>query len=452
LSDLRLLVNSGPAEGERYVAAGVPWFSTLFGRDSIITALQMLPIRPQIAHETLTVLARLQATAMDDRRDAQPGRILHELRTGELAAAGEIPHTPYFGSVDATPLWLILLGEYERWSGDRGSIDRLWPNALAALRWIDEWGDIDGDGFVEYQRRSPQGLHNQGWKDSADANRWRDGTLARGPLALVEVQAYVHKARLEMARLAALRGDDGLAASQRVAAAKLAERIDSAYWMEDAGTYAMALDADKRAVDAVASNAGHVLWCGTASPAHARRVADSLLGPGLWSGWGIRTLSADMVGFNPIGYHLGTVWPHDNAIAAAGLLRYGFREEADQVVAAMLEATMYFRDSRLPELFCGFERTRSPFPVPYPVACSPQAWAAGSLFHLVSALLGLEADASQHELTLRSPALPDWLPEVRLENVRVGDAVADLLVRRSHGSTGVEVLRRTGDISVVVRL
>lgn len=452
LSDLRLLVNSGPGEGERYIAAGVPWFCTLFGRDSIITALQVLPIRPQVARETLTVLARLQATAIDDRRDAQPGRILHELRTGELAAAGEIPHTPYYGSVDATPLWLILLGEYERWSADRELIDRLWPNALAALRWIDEWGDRDGDGFVEYQRRSPQGLYNQGWKDSADANRWRDGTLADGPLALVEVQAYVHRARLEVARLAAMRGDEALAAAQRSAAALLADRIEAAYWMEDAGTYAMALDADKRAVDAVASNAGHVLWCGTASPQHARRVAGSLLGPGLWSGWGVRTLSAEMVGFNPIGYHLGAVWPHDNAIAAAGLLRYGLRQEADQVVAAMLEATMYFRDSRLPELFCGFDRTRSPYPVPYPVACSPQAWAAGSLFHLVSALLGLEADASQCELVLRSPALPDWLPEIRLENVRVGDAVADLLIRRSQGSTGVEVLRRTGDISVVVRL
>ncbi len=452
LADLRLLLNSGPGPGERYIAAGVPWFSCLFGRDSIITALQILPIRPQVAQETLTVLARLQATEADDWRDAQPGKILHELRAGELAAAGEIPHTPYYGSVDATPLWLILLGAYQRWTDDAELVDRLWPNAMAALSWIDRSGDSDGDGFVEYVRRSPRGLINQGWKDSADANRFRDGTLARAPLALIEVQAYVHRARLEVARLARMRGDDALAAAQEAEAAGLAARIEEHFWMEDAGTYGMALDADKRLVDGVASNAGHVLWTGTASAEHARRVASSLLGPGLWSGWGIRTLSSEMAGYNPIGYHLGSVWPHDNALASAGLTRYGLREEGAQVAAAMLEATMYFRDSRLPELFCGFDRARSPYPVPYPVAASPQAWAAGSLFQLLGSMLGLEPDAAAGELVLRAPSLPDWLPEVRLENLRVGDAVVDLFVHRSDGSAGVEVLRRTGELSVVVRL
>nr|MBA2569819.1 amylo-alpha-1,6-glucosidase [Chloroflexota bacterium] len=452
LADLRLLVNSGPAFGERYIAAGVPWFSCLFGRDAIITALQVLPVRPQVAQEALTLLARLQATEMDDWRDAQPGKILHELRSGELAAAGEIPHTPYYGTVDATPLYLILLGAYQRWTNDRELVDRLWPNALAALAWIEQHGDADGDGFVEYIRRSERGLINQGWKDSADANRFRDGTLARAPLALIEVQAYVHRARLEMARLARLRGDLALADAQETAARQLAERIETHFWMDDAGTYAMALDADKRPVDAISSNAAHLLWCGTALPDRARRVAESLLGPGLWSGWGIRTLSSEMAGFNPIGYHLGSVWPHDNAIAAAGLLRYGFRDEAARVAAAMLEATMYFRDSRLPELFCGFDRSRSPYPVPYPVAASPQAWAAGSLFQLLGSLLGLEPDAAAGELVLQAPSLPDWLPEVRLENLRVGDAVVDLLVHRSDGSAGVEVLRRTGDLAVVVRL
>ncbi|MEA2622567.1 MAG: hypothetical protein QOH61_1477 [Chloroflexota bacterium] len=452
LADLRLLVNSGPGPGERYIAAGVPWFSTLFGRDSIITALQLLPIRPQIAQETLLILARLQATEVDDLRDAQPGKILHELRTGELAMAGEIPHTPYYGSVDATPLWLILLGEYERWTGDRALVDRCWPNALAALAWIDDYGDLDGDGFVEYERRSPQGLVNQGWKDSTDANRFRDGRNATAPLALVEVQAYVLRARREVARLARARGDAALAESQETAAAELAARFEEHFWMEDAGTYALALDADKRPVDAVASNAGHVLWCGAASPERAARVAESLMSPALWSGWGIRTLSSEMAGFNPIGYHLGSIWPHDNAIAAAGLLRYGLREQASRVAGAMLEATMYFRDSRLPELFCGFDRTQSPYPVPYPVACSPQAWAAGSLFQLLSAMLGLEPDASGQRLVLHAPSLPEWLPEVRLENIRVGDAVLDLRVRRSDGSAGVEVLRRTGDLAVHVRL
>ncbi|MEO7118824.1 MAG: glycogen debranching N-terminal domain-containing protein, partial [Candidatus Limnocylindrales bacterium] len=452
LADLRLLVNSGPEPGERYVAAGVPWFSCLFGRDSIITSLQTLSIRPQIALETLNILARLQATETDDSRDAQPGKILHELRTGELAMAGEIPHTPYYGSVDSTPLWLMLLGEYERWTGDRATVDRLWANALACLEWIDTYGDADGDGFVEYVRRSPRGLINQGWKDSADANRFRDGSLGKAPLALVEVQAYVYAARLEMARLFRLRGEDAEADRQEVAAGVLAERFEAAYWMEDVGTYAMALDGDKRLVDAIASNAGHVLWCGIASPERARRVALSLLGHGLWSGWGIRTLSAEMAGYNPIGYHIGTVWPHDNAIAAAGLLRYGMRHEATRVAETMLEATQFFRESRLPELFCGFERSRSPFPVPYPVACSPQAWAAGSLFMLLGASLGLTPDAGKAELVLASPSLPDWLPEVRVENLRLGDSVIDLLVKRANGSAGVEVLRRVGDVSVVVRL
>lgn len=452
LADLRLLVNSGPGPGERYVAAGVPWFSTLFGRDAIITALQMLAVRPQIAQEHLLVLGRLQATEVDDLRDAQPGKILHELRTGELALAGEIPHTPYYGSVDATPLWLILLGEYERWTGDRALVDRLWPNALAALRWIDEYGDADSDGFVEYQRRSPQGLVNQGWKDSTDANRYRDGRIATAPLALAEVQAYVYRARLELARLARIRGEVALADRQEAEAAALAVRFEAAFWMEDVGTYALALDADKQQVDAIGSNAGHVLWCGIASPERAQRVAESLMSSQLWSGWGIRTLSSDMAGFNPIGYHLGSIWPHDNAIAAAGLLRYGLREQAARVAGAMLEATMYFRDSRLPELFCGFDRARSPYPVPYPVACSPQAWAAGSLFQLLGAMLGLEPDAGARTLVLHAPSLPEWLPEVRLENLRVGDAVLDLRVRRSDGSAGVEVLRRTGDLSVVVRL
>jgi glycogen debranching enzyme len=452
LADLRLLVNSGPGPGERYVAAGVPWFSTIFGRDAIITALQVLPVRPQVAREHLLILARLQATEVDDRRDAQPGKILHELRTGELANAGEIPHTPYYGTVDATPLWLILLGEYQRWTGDGALVDRLWPNALAALKWIDTYGDLRGDGFLRYERRSPEGLVNQGWKDSADANRFRDGSIAEAPLALVEVQGYVHRARLELARLARLRGDEELAGAQEAAAAALAGRFEERFWMDDVGTYAMALDAHDRQVDAVASNPGHVLWSGIASAERAARVAESLTGDDLFSGWGIRTLAASMAGYNPIGYHIGSIWPHDNAIAAAGLLRYGFREEATRVAVSMLEATMYFRDSRLPELFCGFDRGRSPYPVPYPVACSPQAWAAGSLIQLLAALLGLEPDATDHTLVLQSPSLPDWLPSVYIENMRVGDAVVDLRVRRDDGTAGVEVLRRTGDLSVVVRI
>jgi glycogen debranching enzyme len=451
LADLRLLVNNGPAAGERYIAAGVPWFCTLFGRDALITAMQLLCFRPQVAADTLAILARLQATEVDEWRDAEPGKILHELRTGELARAAEIPHTPYYGTVDATPLWLMLLDEYHRWTADDELVTELWPNALAALRWLDEYGDVDGDGLIEYQRRSRRGLANQGWKDSSDAIRSADGTLAKGAIALVEVQAYAYAARRGLARLARLRGEDGLATTQDAAAERLRARFEEAFWMEDAATYALALDADKRQVDAVASNAGHALWCGIASPERAVRVARTLTTPPLWSGWGIRTLSSATVGYNPIGYHLGTIWPHDNAICAAGFARYGLAAETRQVAGAMLEATTHFRDARLPELFCGFDRDSSPFPVPYPVACSPQAWAAGAPFQVVTAALGMRPDAGRGVLELVSPVLPEWLPDLRLHDIRVGPALVDLHFSGHGESVAVEVLRRSGDLDVVIR-
>jgi glycogen debranching enzyme len=452
LADLRLLINDGPAEGERYVAAGVPWFSCLFGRDSLITALQTLAIRPQVAQDTLAILARLQSTTTDDWRDAQPGKILHELRAGELARTGEIPHTPYFGTVDATPLWLVLLDEYHRWTGDDQLVEALWPNALACLRWMDEEGDADGDGFIEYERHSRRGLVNQGWKDSADSVRMRDGTLAAAPIALVEVQGYAYAARRGLARLARLRGDVDLAQREEKAAERLREQFEAAFWMEEAGTYALALDANKKQVDAICSNAGHALWSGIASPERAASVARALTGPGMWSGWGIRTLSVDSIGYNPIGYHLGTIWPHDNGIIAAGFARYGLHDEARRVAGALLESTTHFRESRLPELFCGFSRDSSPLPVPYPVACSPQAWAAGSVFHLVSSMLGMRPNALEKRLELVRPALPDWLPDLRIHNLRVGSALVDLRFGGEGGSISVEVLRRSGELDVAVRL
>jgi glycogen debranching enzyme len=451
LADLRLLVNNGPAAGERYIAAGVPWFCTLFGRDALITAIQLLAFRPQVARDTLAVLARLQATDIDEWRDAQPGKILHELRTGEMAGAGEIPHSPYYGTVDATPLWLMLLDEYHRWTADDELVTELWPNALAALSWLDEHGDVDGDGFVEYQRHSRRGLANQGWKDSGDAIRFADGTLAEAPIALVEVQGYAYAARIGLARLARLRGEDELAASQEAAADLLRQRFEEQFWMDEVGTYALALDSQKRQVDAIASNAGHALWCGIASADHAARTARTLTSPPLWSGWGIRTLSSATVGYNPIGYHLGTIWPHDNGICAAGFARYGLVAQTRQVAAAMLESTTYFREARLPELFCGFDRESSPFPVPYPVACSPQAWAAGAPFQVITAALGMRPDAGRAVLELVSPVLPDWLPDLRLLDVRVGQAVVDLQLSGRGESVAVEVLRRTGDLDVVIR-
>jgi glycogen debranching enzyme len=451
-ADLNLLVNDGPDAGERYIAAGVPWFSCLFGRDSIITSLQMLAVRPEIAQSTLSILARLQATEVDEFRDAAPGKILHELRTGELARTSEIPHTPYYGTVDATPLWLMLLDEYERWTGDSTLVERLWPNALAALGWMDKYGDFDGDGFIEYERRSERGLVNQGWKDSADSVRNRDGSLGEGPIALVEVQAYAYAARRGMARLARLRGDSELATAQDAAADKLRKRFEDAFWMEDAGTYAMALDGAKNQVTGIGSNAGHALWTGIADSERAARTAEVLTAGGMWSGWGIRTLSADTVGYNPIGYHLGTIWPHDNAICAAGFARYGLFEETRLVAGALFEATAHFREARLPELFCGFERSTSPMPVPYPVACSPQAWAAGSVYHLMAATLGLRPDARGKRLELVRPALPTWLPGLRVRGLRVGDATVDLQFATQEESISVEVLRRTADLDVVVRL
>jgi glycogen debranching enzyme len=451
-ADLRLLVNEGPREGERYIAAGVPWFTTLFGRDSIIVALQTLAFRPQIAVETLDVLAALQATEVDDWRDAEPGKILHELRLGETALDGELPHSPYYGSVDSTPLWLILLGATYDWTGDMSIVDRLWPNALAALKWIDEWGDRDGDGFVEYERRSTRGLLNQGWKDSGDAIRDRNGNQMVAPIALAEVQGYVFDAKRRMAALARARSDNELANRLEAEAEQLRVRFEDAFWVEDQHYYAMALDGEKHQADAIGSNAGQCLWSGIISPARARNVADRLLGPSLFSGWGVRTYGDGQPGYTPFGYHTGTVWPHDNSIAAAGLKRYGFQDEANRLVGTVFEAAQHFADFRLPELFCGFEREASPEPVPYPVACSPQAWSAGAAFMFLETMVGLKAHADRRELELLRPHLPDWLGKVTITNLRIGDASVDLLFHRWRGTTSAEVLRKVGDLSVTIRL
>ncbi len=452
VADLRLLVNDGPGEGQRYVSAGVPWFTTLFGRDSIITALQTLAFRPQLAVETLEVLASLQATEVDDWRDAEPGKILHELRVGETAQAGELPHSPYYGSIDSTPLWLVLLGATYEWTGDRALVDRLWPNAVAALRWIDEWGDRDGDGFVEYERRSARGLLNQGWKDSGDAIRDRTGREAKAPIALAEVQGYVFDAKTRMAALARMRGEVELAERLVNDAEALRARFEEAFWVEDQRFYAMALDADKKQADAIGSNAGQCLWSGIVSPARARDIADRLLSPAMFSGWGIRTYAQGQPGFNPFGYHTGTVWPHDTSLAAAGLKRYGFQDEANRLVGQVFEAAQHFGEFRLPELFCGFDREKAPMPVPYPVACSPQAWSAGAAFMFLQTMLGLRGHAEANELELLRPNLPDWLGKVTVTNLRIGEASVDLLFHRWRGTTSAEVLRKVGDLSVTIRL
>jgi glycogen debranching enzyme len=452
ISDLRLLVNDGPGPDQRYVAAGVPWFTTLFGRDALISAFQALAFRPQIAVETLEVLAAYQATSDDPWRDAEPGKILHELRTGEMARAGELPHTPYFGSVDSTPLWLIVLGATFDWTGDRGLVDRLWPNAMAALEWIDKYGDRDGDGLVEYERRSERGLLNQGWKDSSDAIRDRTGREAIPPIALAEVQGYVYDAKRRIARLARIRGDAELATRLDAEADALAKRFEEAFWVEDQRYYAMGLDREKKQADAIGSNPGQCLWSGIVAPERARDVVEHLLRPSMFSGWGIRTYSADQRGYNPIGYHTGTVWPHDTSLIAAGFKRYGFDDASNRLVGQMMEAAQGFPDFRLPELFCGFDKTDAHTPVPYPVACSPQAWAAGSSFLFLETMLGLRAHADRNELELLHPHLPDWLGKVTLTDLRVGDASVDLLFHRWRGTTSAEVLRKFGDVAVTIRL
>ena len=451
-NDLRLLVNETPGSTERYIAAGVPWFSTLFGRDSLIASLQTVAFRPQLATQTLTVLAARQATEVDDWRDAEPGKILHELRVGEMAATGELPHSPYYGSVDATPLWLILLGATFDWTGDRALIDRLWPNALAALEWIDRYGDRDGDGFVEYERRTEHGLVNQGWKDSSDAIRDRHGREVQPPIALAEVQGYVFDAKRRMAGLARMRGEPELADRLEREAKTLRERFEAAFWVEDQGYYAMALGADKRQADAVGSNPGHCLWSGIVTPERARAVAERLISPELFSGWGVRTYALDQPGYNPLGYHTGSVWPHDTSIVAAGLKRYGFHEESNLLVGDILEAAQRFPAYRLPELFCGFAREEDADPVPYPVACSPQAWSAGAPYLFLETMLGLRAHADRHELELWHPHLPEWAQRITLRNLRVGEGAVDLLFHRWRGTTSAEVLRKVGDLDVTIRL
>lgn len=451
LADLRLLTTEGPNPGERYVAAGVPWYATLFGRDLLITGLETLAFRPAIAVEALQVLAARQAVDVDDWRDAQPGKILHELRTGEMARAGEVPFAPYYGTVDATPLWLMLLGSVYDWTGDRDLVDSLWPNAMAALRWIDDYG-VGADGFIDYECRSSVGLVNQGWKDSSDGIIDRSGAILEPPIALAEAQGYVYSAKQSMARLADMRGNASLARRLEAEAEDLRARFEKAFWLPDRHYYAMALGKDGRRADAIGSNPGQCLWAGIIAEEHAANVAARLMARDLDSGWGIRTLAAAQPGYNPIGYHTGTVWPHDNALIIAGLKRYGFHAQANALAGKIFEAAQRFDDYRLPELFCGFDRTAFDPPVPYPVACSPQAWAAAAPLHFLSSLLGFSANAERRELELRQPQLPAWLTRVTIKNLRVGQGCVDLLFRNSDGMTSAEVLRKDGDLAITVRI
>ncbi len=447
-----LLMLTTPTEYGPYPYAGVPWFSTVFGRDGLVSALEVLSFDPAPARGVLRCLGATQADRDDPETDAEPGKILHEMRHGEMAATGEVPYARYYGSVDATPLYVLLAGAAWRRTGDRELLAETWPHVERALAWITGPGDPDGDGLVEYRRRSPTGLRNQGWKDSDDAVFHADGRLAEGPIALVEVQGYVHAAFKEAAGLAAAVGLEDRSRELRERAVALRRVVHQRFWSEELGTFALALDGEKRPCLVRASNAGHLLWTGTASREQARRTRDTLLSPGMYSGWGVRTVDAGAARYNPMSYHDGSVWPHDTAIVARGLARYGFKREAARILADLLEVTRYSGNQRLPELFCGFPRRPGEGPTLYPVACSPQAWAAGAVFFLVEACLGLSVHAARGLVRLERPWLPDGIEVLEIRDLRVGEARVDLRVTRRGEVVGPEVLRRDGEVELQVLL
>lgn len=425
------------------VAAGAPWFMTLFGRDSLITSWMAMMVDPDLALGTLQTLARFQGREVDPLTEEEPGRILHEMRFGEAAGISLGGGKIYYGTIDATPLFVMVLGELQRWGSRRGDVDALLPAADRALEWIDRFGDRDGDGYVEYERASDRGLVNQGWKDSWDAIRFSDGRLARPPIATCEAQGYVYAALVARSHFATEAGGHSLAERLRKRAEALKEAFNRDFWLPEQGYFAMALDADKSPVDALASNMGHCLWTGIVDESKAPLVARRLLSDELFSGWGIRTLAESVKGFNPISYHCGSVWPHDNAIVAAGLMRYGFIEEAHRVMEGLIAAAPFF-DERMPELFAGLSRVQFPFPVAYPTSCSPQAWAAASPLLFLRTMLRFEPDIRNAQLNL-APAVPAWIGSLALEQIPL---MGGHLSIRMEGE-GLEVLEAPDELTIV---
>lgn len=434
-----------PDKAGTAVAAGVPWFAALFGRDSLIASFQSLILKPALAQGTLRVLASHQGNERFDERDEEPGKIVHEMRSGEMTETGEVPFGMNYGSVDATPLFILLLSEYRRWTGDDALVKELQSALERAVNWLLQCGSIDHDFLIEYKRKTPEGLFNQGWKDSGDANLHADGSLAEPPIALVEVQGYAIRALSEAAALLEWLGMEELSSRAAERAQQIHSRLDDLFWMKEKRYYAMALDKNKQPLRVMSSNPAHLLFSGVVPKEKAELVVDALLDDGLFSGWGIRTLSRKEKTYNPMSYHRGSVWPHDNSLIAYGMASYGFQKETSRVFSALYDAALHFRDYRLPELFCGIQRREHDEPVQYPVSCSPQAWASGAPLLLLTAMLGLRPDARSRQLRIVNPQLPEFIDHLRMENFRVGNSRITLEFQRKEERTFCNVLVVDGE-------